>query len=145
MSENYGPKNFFRPPIQAGRWRPYLNYNTRFCAGNYFMVCIRLSNYETNFLTSFRRHYVDTSESYYFENQLPMTAETQAASRSTPSTKSSSYSCAFVALLNSMDFTTNSLWWGRMAVHDSVVTLGEHYESLLPQDKELYLAKSKVD
>lgn len=68
--------NFFRSPIPAGRWWSYLNYNKRFSEDNYLMACIPLSNYETNFLTAFRRHYVEKSESYYLQSQLPMMAET---------------------------------------------------------------------
>lgn len=38
------------------------------------MLCIPLSNYETNFLTASRRHY-EKGESYYFPSQLPLAAE----------------------------------------------------------------------
>lgn len=55
------------------------------------------------------------------------------------------YSWLFGTLLNSMDFSRNNLWWGRLAYQDSVVTFGAHYESLSLWDKELYFAESKVD
>lgn len=40
------------------------------------MVCFPLSNSEANFIKVFRRHYAEHRESYYFEDQLPMSAET---------------------------------------------------------------------
>lgn len=65
-------------------WLSYLKYNKRFIDCKYFMVRIPLSNYATNFLTALRRHYVEKTESYYFENQLPMTAEMYGRPRMPP-------------------------------------------------------------
>lgn len=51
--ENYDPNRFFRSPIPAGRRWSCLDSSKRVYVGNYFMACISLSNYETNFLMAF--------------------------------------------------------------------------------------------
>lgn len=40
-----------------------------------FMAAFPLSNYESNFIKAWR-HYIEQSESYYFERHLPKSAET---------------------------------------------------------------------
>lgn len=75
-SENYGPKNFFRSPIQARSWLSDLNCDKRFFEDDLLQGLHPLCNYEMNSLTAFRRHCVEKGESYYFQEQLAMTAET---------------------------------------------------------------------
>lgn len=75
-SANYDPKNLCRSPILAARRWSYLNYNTQFYEGTYFMVCYPPSNYKSNFSKALRRHRVAKREWYHFEGQLPMSAET---------------------------------------------------------------------
>lgn len=75
-SDNYSPRNLFRSPIQAARWWSHLNDNKRYYDDKYFMVCIPIRQYEMNFFSSFRRHYLEMSESSYVQDQIPMTAGT---------------------------------------------------------------------
>lgn len=44
-----------------------------------------------------------------------------------------------------MDFTKNNLWWDRRSYQNSVVTFGEHYESLTESQRELYCTGCKAD
>lgn len=47
--------------------------------------------------------------------------------------------------LTSEDFTKNNLWWGRLAYQgDAVAVLGQRYEPLTLQVKELYLSEFKM-
>lgn len=74
--ESCGPKNLFRSPVQEGiRWS-YLNYYKRSHEGKSFMVCVPLSNFESNVIGAFRHHYLEDGEPDYFQSQLPKSAET---------------------------------------------------------------------
>lgn len=111
-------------------WWSYLNYNKQFYEGMRVMVCFPLRDYESNSVKTFRRHLVAKSESYHFESQLPMPAETYGGVQICPTNsqaqlrmdydgvmdnEKTKYAWVPWTVLTSQDFTQNNLWWGRLA------------------------------
>lgn len=118
------------PPSLAATWWPQWSYNNHLPANAFFMVRNPLSNFKSNFTEAFRRHYVGTSESHYFENQLPMSADSYGGSQAESINNSgqlrmyyegasennmTNYAWDFGSLLNSEDFAQRNLWWDRLA------------------------------
>lgn len=130
-SENYDPNEYCRsPPIMAARWWSYLNYSEQHLSGSDFMACVPASVFEHNIVKSFRAHYVAKRESSDFPRGMPIEAETYGSIEfntirnldpllkycgSTVEHESQDFGWRFGTLLTSTDYTTNNIWWERLA------------------------------